>query len=73
MSKFKVEAIVKQRLIYKLSVLKIRIVSLFNKRLAAKMIEKLIDDIGKNFKNTFTVRSNHKGVIYENSRLLDKA
>ncbi len=37
------------------------------------MIEKLIDDIGKNFKNTFTVRSNHKGVIYENSRLLDKA
>ena len=53
MSKFKVEAIVKQRLIYKLSVLKIRIVSLFNKRLAAKMIEKLIDDIGKNFKKYF--------------------
>ena len=53
MSKFKVEAIVKQRLIYKLSVLNIRIVSLFNKRLAAKMIEKLIDDIGKNIKKYF--------------------
>lgn len=53
MSKFKVEAVVKQRLIYKLSVLRIRIVSLFNKRLAAKMIEKLIDDIGKNFKKYF--------------------
>lgn len=53
MSKSKVEAIVKQRLIYKLSVLNIRIVSLFNKRLAAKMIEKLIDDIGKNFKKYF--------------------
>ena len=53
MSKFKVEAIVKQRLIYKLSVLNIRIVSLFNKRLAAKMIEKLIDDIGNNFKKYF--------------------
>lgn len=53
MSKFKVEAIVKQRLIYKLSVLKIRIVSLFNKQLAAKMIEKLIDDIGNNFKKYF--------------------
>lgn len=53
MNKFKVEAIVKQRLIYKLSVLKIRFVSLFNKRLAAKMVEKLIDDIGKNFKKYF--------------------
>lgn len=53
MSKFKVEAIVKQRLIYKLSILKIRIVSLFNKQLAAKMIEKLIDDIGNNFKKYF--------------------
>ncbi|MFK4795125.1 MULTISPECIES: hypothetical protein [Lactococcus] len=53
MSKFKVETIVKQRLIYKLSILKIRIVSLFNKQLAAKMIEKLIDDIGKNFKKYF--------------------
>lgn len=53
MNKIKVEAIVKQRLIYKLSVLKIRIVSFFNKRLAAKMIEKLIDDIGKNFKKYF--------------------
>lgn len=53
MSKFKVETIVKQRLIYKLSVLKIRIVSLFNKQLAAKMIEKLIDDIGNNFKKYF--------------------
>lgn len=53
MSKFKVEAVVKQRLIYKLSVLRIRIVSLFNKRLAAKMIEKLIGDIGKNFKKYF--------------------
>lgn len=53
MSKIKAEAIVKQRLIYKISVLKIRIVSLFNKRLAAKMIEKLIDDIGKNFKKYF--------------------
>ena len=53
MSKSKVEAIVKQRLIYKLSILKIRIVSLFNKQLAAKMIEKLIDDIGNNFKKYF--------------------
>ncbi|WP_270745030.1 hypothetical protein [Lactococcus petauri] len=53
MNKIKVVAIVKQRLIYKLSVLKIRIVSFFNKRLAAKMIEKLIDDIGKNFKKYF--------------------
>ncbi|MFK4944393.1 hypothetical protein [Lactococcus garvieae] len=53
MSKIKVEAIVKQRLIYKLNILKIRIVSLFNKRLATKMTEKLIDDIGKNFKKYF--------------------
>ncbi|QSR04859.1 hypothetical protein J0J33_04425 [Lactococcus sp. LG1267] len=53
MSKIKVEAIVKQRLIYKLNILKIRIVSLFNKRLAAKMTEKLLDDIGKNFKKYF--------------------
>lgn len=53
MSKIKVEAIVKRRLIYKLSILKIRIVSLFNKRLAAKMIEKFIDDTGKNFKKYF--------------------
>lgn len=53
MSKIKVEAIVKQRLIYKFSILKIRIVSLFNKRLAAKMTEKLVDDIGKNFKKYF--------------------
>lgn len=53
MSKFKVETIVKQRLIYKLSILKIRIVSLFNKQLAAKMIEKLIEDIGINFKKYF--------------------
>lgn len=53
MSKIKVETVVKQRLIYKLSILNIRIVSLFNKRLAAKMIEKLIDDIGKNFKKYF--------------------
>ncbi|WP_346349452.1 hypothetical protein [Lactococcus petauri] len=53
MSKIKVEAIVKKRLIYKLSVLKIRIVSFFNKRLAAKMIEKLIEDIGINFKKYF--------------------
>lgn len=53
MSKIKVGAIVKQRLIYKFSILKIRIVSLFNKRLAAKMTEKLIADIGKNFKKYF--------------------
>jgi len=53
MSKFKVETIVKQRLIYKLSIFKIRVVSLFNKRLAAKMIEILIEDIGINFKKYF--------------------
>ena len=56
MSKFKVESVVKQRLIYKLSILKIRVVSLFNKRLAAKMIEKLIEDIGVNFKKYFNCK-----------------
>ncbi|WP_347962639.1 hypothetical protein [Lactococcus formosensis] len=53
MSKIKVEAIVKRRAIYKLSIFKIGVVSLFNKRLAAKMIEILIEDIGINFKKYF--------------------
>lgn len=56
MSKIKVEAIVKQRAIYKFSIFKIRVVSLFNKRLAAKMIEKLIEDIGINFKKYFNCK-----------------
>lgn len=60
MLKIKVEAVVKQRLFYRFSIIKIRFISFFNKQLASKMAEELIKDIESNFKNTFCVRSNHQ-------------
>lgn len=60
MPKFKVEAVVKQRLFYRFSIIKIRFISFFNKQLASKMAEELIKDIESNFKNTFCARSKHQ-------------
>lgn len=53
MTKIKVEAVVKQRLFYRFSIVKIRIISLFNKQLASNMAEDLIKDIESNFKKYF--------------------
>ncbi|MDG4957959.1 hypothetical protein [Lactococcus lactis] len=53
MAKIKVEAIVKQRLFYRLCIIKIKFISLFNKQLAAKLAEQLIKDIESNFKKYF--------------------
>lgn len=53
MSKIKVEAVVKQRLFYRFSIIKIRFISFFNKQLASKMAEELIKDIESNFKKYF--------------------
>lgn len=53
MPKIKVEAIVKQRLFYRFSIIKIRFISFFNKQLASNMGEDLIKDIESNFKKYF--------------------
>ena len=53
MPKIKVEAVVKQRLFYRFSIIKIRFISFFNKQLGAKMAEELIKDIESNFKKYF--------------------
>lgn len=53
MPKFKVEAVVKQRLFYRFSIIKIRFISFFNKQFASKMAEVLIKDIESNFKKYF--------------------
>lgn len=53
MTKIKVEAVVKQRLFYRFSIIKIRFTSFFNKQLASKMAEELIKDIESNFKKYF--------------------
>lgn len=53
MDKIKVEAIVKQRLFYRLSIIKIRFISLFDKQLASKLAEELIKDIESDFKKYF--------------------
>lgn len=53
MTKIKVEAVVKQRLFYRFSIVKIRIISFFDKQLAYKMAEELIKDIESNFKKYF--------------------
>ena len=53
MLKIKVEAVVKQRLFYRFSIIKIRFISFFNKQLASKMAEELIKDIESNFKKYF--------------------
>lgn len=53
MLKIKVEAVVKQRLFYRFSIIKIRFISFFNKQLASKMAEDLIKDIESNFKKYF--------------------
>lgn len=53
MAKIKVEAIVKQRLFYRLCIIKIKFISFFNKQLAAKLAEQLIKDIESNFKKYF--------------------
>lgn len=53
MPKIKVEAVVKQRLLYRFSIIKIRFISFFNKQLASKMAEELIKDIESNFKKYF--------------------
>ncbi len=53
MHKIKVEAVVKQRLFYRFSIIKIRFISFFNKQLASKMAEELIKDIESNFKKYF--------------------
>lgn len=53
MPKIKVEAVVKQRLLYRFSIIKIRFISFFNKQLASKMAEELIKNIESNFKKYF--------------------
>jgi|GEM_PF-4802010 len=53
MPKIKVEAVVKQRLFYRFSIIKIRFIFFFNKQLASKMAEELIEDIESNFKKYF--------------------
>ncbi|MCT0447237.1 hypothetical protein EFK83_11130 [Lactococcus cremoris] len=53
MPKIKVEAVVKQRLFYRFSIIKIRFISFFNKQLASNMAEDLIKDIEPNFKKYF--------------------
>ncbi len=53
MPKIKVEAVVKQRLFYRICIIKIRFISFFNKQLASKMAEGLIKDIESNFKKYF--------------------
>lgn len=53
MPKIKIEAVVKQRLFYRFSVIKIRFISFFNKKLASKMADDLIKDIESNFKKYF--------------------
>lgn len=53
MPKIKVEDVVKQRLFYRFSIIKIRFISFFNKQLASKMVEELIKDIESNFKKYF--------------------
>lgn len=53
MPKIKVEAVVKQRLFYRFSIIKIRFIFFFNKQLASKMAEELIEDIECNFKKYF--------------------
>ena len=53
MSKIKVEAVVKQRLFYRFSIIKIRFISFFNKQIASKMADDLIKDIESNFKKYF--------------------
>lgn len=57
MPKIKVEAVVKQRLFYRLSIIKIRFISFFNKQLASKMAEDLIKDIESNFKKYFLCKA----------------
>lgn len=53
MDKIKVEAAVKQRLFYRLSIIKIKFISFFNKQLATKLAEELIKDIESNFSKYF--------------------
>lgn len=53
MPKIKVEAVVKQRLFYRFSIIKIRFISFFNKQLASNMADDLIKDIESNFKKYF--------------------
>lgn len=53
MTKIKVEVVVKLRLFYRFSIVKIRIISFFDKQLASKMAEELIKDIESNFKKYF--------------------
>ncbi|MDC0814274.1 hypothetical protein POG77_00125 [Lactococcus petauri] len=53
MPKIKVEAVVKQRLLYRFSIIKIRFISFFNKQIASKMADDLIKDIESNFKKYF--------------------
>lgn len=53
MPKIKVEAVVKQRLFYRFSIIKIRFISFFNKQLASNMGEDLIKDVESNFKKYF--------------------
>ncbi|MBK5077081.1 hypothetical protein IL308_09960 [Lactococcus lactis] len=53
MPKIKVEAVVKQRLLYRFSIIKIRFISFFNKQLGSNMAEDLIKDIESNFKKYF--------------------
>lgn len=53
MPKIKVEAVVKQLLFCRFSIIKIRFISFFNKQLASKMAEELIKDIESNFKKYF--------------------
>lgn len=53
MPKIKVEIVVKQRLFYRFSIIKIRFISFFNKQLASNMVEDLIKDIESNFKKYF--------------------
>lgn len=53
MTKIKVEVVVKLRLFYRFSIIKIRFIFFFNKQLASKMAEELIKDIECNFKKYF--------------------
>lgn len=53
MPKIKVEAVVKQRLLFRFSIIKIRFISFFNNQVASKMAEELIKDIECNFKKYF--------------------
>lgn len=53
MPKIKVEAVVKQRLLYRFSIIKIRFIFFFNKQLASNMADDLIEDIESNFKKYF--------------------